>query len=74
MFDLHGRVAVVTGASSGLGVQMATGFAKQGADLVIMARRIERLQKIAEGILPCSRHPRSLNIFTPIQNGATEVI
>lgn len=50
MFDLHGRVAVVTGASSGLGLQMATGFAKQGADLVIMARRMEKLEKVAEGI------------------------
>lgn len=50
MFDLHGRVAAVTGASSGLGLQMATGFAKQGADLVIMARRIDRLEKIAEEI------------------------
>lgn len=50
MFDLHGRVAVVTGASSGLGLQMAKGFAKQGADLVIMARRIERLEKIADDI------------------------
>lgn len=50
MFDLHGRVAVVTGASSGLVLQMAKGFAKQGADLVIMARRIERLEKIADDI------------------------
>jgi len=50
MFDLHGRVAVVTGASSGLGFQMATGFAKQGADLAIMARRIEKLEKVAEKI------------------------
>lgn len=50
MFDLHGRVAVVTGASSGLGLQMATGFAKQGADLVIMARRMEKLEKVAEKI------------------------
>lgn len=50
MFDLHGRVVVVTGASSGLGLQMANGFAKQGADLVIMARRVEKLEKVAEGI------------------------
>ena len=40
MFDLTGRVVVVSGASSGLGAQMARGFAGQGADLVIMARRI----------------------------------
>ena len=50
MFDLHGRVAVITGASSGLGLQMAFGFAKQGADLAILARRYDRLEKIAEEI------------------------
>ena len=31
MFDLKGRVAVISGASSGLGKQMACAFAKQGA-------------------------------------------
>jgi len=46
MFNLKGRVAVITGASSGLGKQMAKGFAKQGADLVILARRIERLEEL----------------------------
>lgn len=45
MFNLTGQVAVVTGASSGLGKQMARGFAGQGANLVIMARRIERLEE-----------------------------
>ena len=48
MFDLTGQVAVVTGASSGLGKQMTRGFARQGANLVIMAmaRRIqERIRK-----------------------------
>ena len=43
MFNLKGRVAVISGASSGLGVQMAKGFAEHGADLVILARREERL-------------------------------
>lgn len=50
MFNLKGRVVVVSGASSGLGAQMAKGYAKQGADLVITARRIERLEKLAEEI------------------------
>ena len=45
MFDLKGRVAVVSGASSGLGKQMARGFASRGADLVILARRVERLEE-----------------------------
>ena len=46
MFDLKGRVAVITGASSGLGMQMSRAFAKQGASLVIMARRIDRLRDL----------------------------
>ena len=45
MFDLSKRVVVVSGASSGLGMQMAEGFAKQGANLVLLARRIERLEE-----------------------------
>lgn len=50
MFDLKGKVVVVSGASSGLGVQMAKGFAGQGADVVITARRMERLEEIAKEI------------------------
>ena len=46
MFNLKGRVAVITGASSGLGKQMARGFAEAGADLVILARRIEKLEEL----------------------------
>lgn len=50
MFDLSGNVAVVTGASSGLGKQMARAFAKQGADLAILARRVERLEVLKKEI------------------------
>ena len=45
MFSLEGRVAVVTGASSGLGQQMALALARQGASLAILARRTERLEE-----------------------------
>lgn len=50
MFDLKGRVAAVTGASSGIGVQMAKALAGQGADMAIMARRKEKLEDVAEEI------------------------
>jgi NAD(P)-dependent dehydrogenase (short-subunit alcohol dehydrogenase family) len=43
-FSLDGKVAIVTGASSGLGVAFATGLADAGADIAICARRAERLE------------------------------
>ncbi len=46
MFNFKGRVAVISGASSGLGKSMAKAFAEAGADLVILARRIERLEEL----------------------------
>lgn len=49
-FDLTGRVAVVTGASTGLGVQMAKAFASQGANLVLIARRQNLLDQNAAEI------------------------
>ncbi len=44
-FSLEGKVAVVTGASSGLGVAFATGLADAGADIAICARRVEKLEE-----------------------------
>lgn len=49
-FDLKGNVAVVTGASTGLGLQMAKAFASQGANLVLLARRMNLLEENARAI------------------------
>ena len=49
-FDLTGRVAVVTGCSSGLGVQMAKALANQGANIVALARREDKVQAVAAEI------------------------
>ncbi len=48
IFDLAGRVAIVTGGSVGLGRQMAEGLAEMGVNLVLCARKKERCLKAAE--------------------------
>jgi NAD(P)-dependent dehydrogenase (short-subunit alcohol dehydrogenase family) len=47
--DLAGKVAIVTGASSGLGARFATVLADAGAEVVAAARRLDRLEQLAEG-------------------------
>jgi NAD(P)-dependent dehydrogenase (short-subunit alcohol dehydrogenase family) len=51
LFDLTGRVAVVTGGSKGLGKAMARGFAQAGADVVISSRHTDELEKALPEIL-----------------------
>ena len=48
LFDLSGRVAIVTGGGSGIGRQMAEGLAEAGADIVLCARKPERCEQAAE--------------------------
>ncbi len=45
LFGLDGKVAIVTGASSGLGVAFAQALAEAGADVVLGARRVDRLEE-----------------------------
>lgn len=48
MFDLMGRTILITGASSGIGEAMARLFAREGARLLLCARRTDRLEDLAE--------------------------
>jgi NAD(P)-dependent dehydrogenase (short-subunit alcohol dehydrogenase family) len=63
LFDLSGRVAVVTGGSRGLGREMTLAFAAQGADVVIASRKLEGCEAVATEVeslgrnaLPISYH------------------
>jgi NAD(P)-dependent dehydrogenase (short-subunit alcohol dehydrogenase family) len=50
LFDLTGRVAIISGGSMGLGRQMAEGLAEMGANLVLCARKKERCEEAAESL------------------------
>lgn len=50
LFDLTGKVAVITGSSRGLGRQMALAFAKHGADIVIASRKLDACESVAEEV------------------------
>jgi NAD(P)-dependent dehydrogenase (short-subunit alcohol dehydrogenase family) len=54
-FRLDNRVALITGASSGLGVSFATGLAQAGADVVLVARRADKLEETAGRVRSAGR-------------------
>lgn len=50
LFDLTSKVAVIVGASSGIGVQVAKALANEGANVAILARRYDKLKEVAKEI------------------------
>lgn len=46
-FELNGKTALITGASQGLGARFATVLAEAGAKVILVARRLEQLQVLA---------------------------
>jgi NAD(P)-dependent dehydrogenase (short-subunit alcohol dehydrogenase family) len=61
-FDLTGKVAIVTGASRGLGQTFARALARAGADLIITSRRLESLKSFQEEIESLGRRAVSLEL------------
>jgi NAD(P)-dependent dehydrogenase (short-subunit alcohol dehydrogenase family) len=54
-FSLEGKVALVTGASKGIGRMTAIGLAKAGADVIVVSRKMEELEKVAAEIEKCGQ-------------------
>ena len=66
LFDLRGKVAVVTGGTTGLGHALSLGLAGAGADVVPSSRRLEQVKKVATEIEALGR--RSLRITSDVKN------
>ena len=78
-FSLEGKVAMVTGGSKGIGRMAAIGMAKAGADVVIVSRKMDELEKVAAEIeetgqraLPISAHMGRMAQITDVANKAKE--
>jgi NAD(P)-dependent dehydrogenase (short-subunit alcohol dehydrogenase family) len=50
LFDLSGKIALVTGGSRGLGLQMVRAFADNGADVIIASRKLENCEEAAQEV------------------------
>lgn len=64
LFDLSGKIALVTGGSRGLGLQMVRAFAERGADVIIASRKLDACEAAAEEVRKLGRRalPVSANV------------
>src|SRR5689334_25248370 len=78
LFDLTGKVALVTGASRGLGQQFSRALASAGADLAITSRNLASLQPFAEEIRAMGRRVASVELnvrdHTSIEAGVRDAV
>ncbi len=74
LFDLSGRVAIVTGGSVGLGRQMAGALAEMGANVVLCARKKERCQQAAEELQKLGVRIRALGCDVKDPGNVQEVV
>lgn len=61
-YDLHGKIALVTGASKGIGRETALALARQGADVILAARNREQLERLAEEIGKIGRRVKAVSV------------
>ncbi len=73
MFDLTGKVAVVTGGSRGLGREMVLAFAAQGADVVIASRKLANCEAVAAEVRALGRRALAVAYHAASWDGADQL-
>jgi NAD(P)-dependent dehydrogenase (short-subunit alcohol dehydrogenase family) len=61
LFDLSGKVALVTGGSRGLGLQMVRAFAEHGADVIVASRKLDACEAAAEEVRAMGRRALAIS-------------
>ena len=62
LFDLSGRIVLVTGGSRGLGLEMVRAFAARGADVIIASRKLDACEAAAEDVRQLGRRAIALSV------------
>lgn len=73
LFDMTGKVAVVTGGSRGLGREMVLAFAEHGADVVIASRKLENCEAVAEEVRALGRRALAVAYHAASWEGADQL-
>lgn len=73
LFDLSGKVAIVTGGSRGLGREMVLAFAEHGADVIIASRKVENCQAVADEVRSMGRRALAVAYHAASWDGADQL-
>ena len=73
LFDMTGKVAVVTGGSRGLGREMVLAFAEHGADVVIASRKLDNCEAVADEVRAIGRKALPIAYHAASWSGADEL-